>query len=225
MAQVLITGASSGVGLALARAFLARGDRVIGTSRSGAAEAFGDLSAAFEPRALDVTSAQSLAALSAGLGGRGLDVLVANAGILIGRSGIEDPSNDARAWADVFAVNVIGVVQTIRAFLPNVTRAGGKIAVISSRMGSSARTGGDTYAYRASKAATNNFVLNLSLELEGRGVPIVALHPGRVASRLNGPVADIDAQTSAAGLVARIDNLSLASSGAFLLWDGSPIPY
>ncbi len=80
MARVLITGASSGVGLALARAFLARGDRVIGTSRSGAAEAFGDLSATFEPRALDVTSAQSLAALSAGLGGRGLDVLVANAG-------------------------------------------------------------------------------------------------------------------------------------------------
>lgn len=226
MATVLITGANQGIGLALARTYAIRNDTVFGTAREPAkADALRLLAPNVLCMPLDVTSHESLAALGARLNGRPVDVLIANAGVLVGRGGIDDASNDAENWSQTFATNVIGTVQTIRAFLPNVRAAKGKIAVISSRMGSSARPGPNTYAYRASKAALNNFVLNLSIELKPDEVSILALHPGHVSTRLGGTGGDIDAQASADHMVDRIDELALSNSGAFMLWDGTRVPY
>lgn len=226
MATILVTGANQGIGLAFARTYAIREDTVFATARDPSkADALRLLAPNVLCMPLDITSTESLQALSARLADRPIDVLVANAGILNGRGGIEAPENDAESWNNLLATNVTGTVQTIRTFLPNVRAAKGKIAVISSRMGSSARSGPDTYAYRASKAALNNLVLNLSLELKPEGVAIVALHPGRVPSALNGPIGDIEPDASAAHMVDRIDELSLSNSGAFLLWDGTRIPY
>lgn len=225
MATVLITGANQGIGLALARTYAVRDDTIFATARDPAkADALRLLAPNVLCMPLDITSNESLAALAARLQNRPIDILIANAGVLVGRGGIDDPLNDADTWTETFATNVVGTVQTIRTFLPHVRAAKGKIAVISSRMGSSARTGPNTYAYRASKAAISNFVLNLSLELKSDGVAMTALHPGHVTTRLGGK-GEIDPERSAAGLVDRIDELTLANTGAFLNWDGAPIPY
>ena len=226
MATVLITGANQGIGLAFARTYALREDTVFATARDPSkADALRLLAPHVLCMPLDITSTESLNSLRMRLDRRPIDILVANAGILNGRGGIDASENDAESWNDVFATNVTGTVQTIRTFLPNVRAAKGKIAVISSRMGSSTRSGPDTYAYRASKAALNNFVLNLSLELKPESVAILALHPGRVPSGLNGPIGDIEPDASAAHMVDRIDELTLTNTGAFLLWDGTRIPY
>lgn len=226
MPNVLITGANRGVGLAMAAVYAARGDHVIGTARDPAgASAFAALGRNVECMALDVTEEASLASLAGALAGRPIDILVANSGVLAARGGIADPENTAATWAWVLATNVTGPFLTVRALLPNVAAAKGRIAIISSRVGSSIRTGPERYVYRASKAGASNLALNLSLELKPMGVAIAAYHPGWVRTDMGGPGGDIDADVSAANLVRQIDRLSLATTGAFLNHDGAVIPY
>lgn len=228
MATVLITGAGRGIGLALARAYVARGDAVIGTIRSP--DKAGELTSLSGPGTvtalpLDVTDEASHRALAAKLAGRPIDILIANAGMLGARAGLDDAANTAQLWANVFATNVAGVFFTARALAPNVIAAKGRIAIISSRMGSSERAMGGSYAYRASKAAASNIAANLAAELKPKGVAVAAYHPGWVKTDMGGSGAEIDVATSAQGLVARIGALSLATTGAFEAYDGARIAY
>ena len=133
MTTTLVTGANRGIGLALAAAAAARGDRVIATARDPAAATdLARLGIEIEP--LDVTSEASHARLSQRLAGRPVDILIANAGITMSRGGLDDPGQTMAAWAAVLATNVAGVFFTVRALAPHVIAARGKIAVISSRM-------------------------------------------------------------------------------------------
>ena len=224
MATVLITGAGRGIGLALARIYAGRGDTVIGTARVPAqAGDLKTLGASVCP--LDVSSEASHTALATTLAGRPIDILIANAGTLSARGGLDDTANTSDMWATLFATNVAGVFFTARAFAPNVIAARGRIAIISSRMGSSERAGGNTYAYRASKAAASNLAANLAVELRPKGVAVASYHPGWVQTDMGGGGADIAPGTSARGLVTRIDALSLATTGAFEAYDGTRITY
>jgi NAD(P)-dependent dehydrogenase (short-subunit alcohol dehydrogenase family) len=221
---ILITGANRGVGLALAQAAAARGDRVIGTARDPqAAQA---LAAVAQVHALDVTDPDGCAQLAAALGDAAIDILVCNAGALIGRDGLDDPAYDADAFRTVLMTNVAGPFFTARALVPALLRAPQpRIAVISSLMGSSTRAKGTGYLYRASKAAATNIALNLAAELRPRGVAVGAYHPGWVRTDMGGAEADIDAATAAAGLLSRFDALTLATSGVYEDWRGEPIPF
>lgn len=220
MSLCLVTGANRGVGLELARRLAARGDAVIACARNRAPEGEG-----LEPVRLDVTSPEDLAALTRLLEGRALNLLVCNAGVLKGRGGVDDPAMDAAAFAETFAVNVTGVFMTVRACLPALRRAKGKVAVISSQMGSSARAKGGSYIYRASKAAATNLAVCLSKELAGEGIAVAAYHPGWVRTDMGGGGADISAEESAAGLIARFDELDLSKTGAFRFFSGEAIPF
>jgi NAD(P)-dependent dehydrogenase (short-subunit alcohol dehydrogenase family) len=225
MATVLITGASRGVGLALATAYAKRGDTVIGAVREPAkAQALKALGARVEVLPLDVTSEASLSALAKTLSGRAIDILIANAGLMGPRGPLAD-DNPASEWAQILATNVTGPFLTARALVNNVAAAKGKIAIISSRMGSSQAASGNSYAYRASKAAASNIAANLAVELKPKGVAVVSFHPGWVQTDMGGAGADIPATTSAAGLIAQVDALSLATSGAFVNYDGKTIPF
>lgn len=221
---ILITGANRGVGLALAQAAAARGDRVIGTARDPqAAQA---LAAVAQVHPLDVTDPAACAHLAAALGETAIDLLVCNAGALIGRDGLDDPAYDAQAFQTILMTNVAGPFFTVRALLPALLRAAQpKIAVISSVVGSSTRAKGIGYPYRASKAAATNIALNLTTELRPRGVAVGAYHPGWVSTEMGGAGADIDAETSARGLLARFDALTLGTTGVYEDWEGSPIPF
>jgi len=104
--------------------------------------------------------------------------------------------------------------------------SGSKIAIITSRMGSVAdNTSGSMYGYRMSKAAVNMAGVSLARDLKGRGIAVALLHPGYVRTDMTGGNGFIDAPEAASGLIARIDELSLETSGGFWHSNGDPLPW
>lgn len=213
--QVLVTGANRGIGAALVAAYRARGDDVIGTARQ-AGQGF---------LTLDVTDPASVRALAAALKGRPLDLLVCNAGVYLDKGQSLEEGYPPDLWAAGFAANVTGVFLTIQALLPNLRAAKGRIAIISSMMASDTRAPGGSYVYRASKAAALNLGRNLAADLHGEGIAVGVYHPGWVKTEMGGDAAEIDAEASAAGLVARFDALSPATTGAFEDWRGKALAF
>ena len=100
-------------------------------------------------------------------------------------------------------------------------RAGkGKIAIISSQMGSDNTASGGSYIYRASKAAVLNLGRNLAVDLRSEGIPVGIYHPGWVQTDMGGAGADITPHDSAAGIVATIKKLNASNTGSFWKWNG-----
>ena len=229
MTTVLITGANRGIGLAVARAYRARGVDLVVTARRP--EAATDLAAlgkggkgAFDILPLDVADAASVGAFGAALAGRTIDLAIINSGVSGPRGGYADAGNTAEAWASIFAVNVAGAFLSARAVLPCIS-PGGKLALISSVMGSAANASGASYPYRASKAAVANVGANLAVELKPRNIAVGIYHPGWVRTDMGGPTASISPEESAAGLIARFERLSLATTGIFEDYAGSRITF
>ncbi|MEM1314252.1 MAG: SDR family NAD(P)-dependent oxidoreductase [Pseudomonadota bacterium] len=220
--RILITGASRGIGAEMTRQALARGDEVVAVVRHFGAE----VPEGAERRVADVADPAALAGLARGLEGAApVDLLVCNAGVYEGRGRIGDPVFPAEAWARTFAANVAGVFLTVEALLPHLKTPGGKIAVISSRMGSNAASKGGGYIYRASKAAATNLVTNLAHDLEARGLAVGAYHPGWVRTDMGSQAADVSVEDSAAGLLKRFDALGPRTTGVFETFEGDPLPY
>jgi NAD(P)-dependent dehydrogenase (short-subunit alcohol dehydrogenase family) len=86
-------------------------------------------------------------------------------------------------------------------------------------------TSGGRYGYRMSKAAVNVAGVSLAHDLKARRVAVVILHPGFVRTDMTGHNGLIDPPESAAGLIARIDALTLESSGSFLHMNGERLPW
>jgi NAD(P)-dependent dehydrogenase (short-subunit alcohol dehydrogenase family) len=215
--RVLITGANRGIGLEMHAQMTARGDTVTGTTR-GALPDESWLS-------LDVMDTTSFDQLGASVGDTPLDLLVCNAGVYLDKGETLDAGYSSQKWADTFAANVTGVFQTIQTLLPNVQAAGGKIAIISSQMGSSERAGGNGLIYRASKAAALNLGRNLAVALRDDGVAIGIYHPGWVRTDMGGSNADVSPEDSAAGLITRFDALSVDTTGCFEMYNGEAMPF
>lgn len=231
---LLITGANRGIGFALTEQAVARGDVVIATARKPAdadrLNALAGLTGKIEVHPLDVLDEASVAALAERLGGRRVDLLVANAGVLNAYGRIDDDAHDFAAWSSVLLTNVFGPYAVARALLPNLTPTdaaapAGKIAVISSAMGSTARAPGGAYPYRASKAAATNLARNLATDLAPRRIAVGAYHPGWVRTDMGGPSADIAVEESAAGLLERFDALTPETTGVVESYAGEPVPY
>lgn len=211
--HVVITGAGRGIGRALADHYRTKGATVTGTARDAKAEV-----------TLDVRDPAQHRAMAEGLGGAPVDLLVCNAGVYPDK-GQDIDGYPAAMWAEAFATNVTGVFLAVQALLPNLQAAGGKIAVISSQMGSDEFAPGGSYVYRASKAAALNLGRNLAVDLRGRGIAVGIYHPGWVRTDMGGPDADVGMAESAAGLASRFDALSLDATGCFEAWDGRALPY
>lgn len=220
---ILIAGAGRGIGLQMALQAAARGDRVVACLRDPASA--GPLAGRAQVETLDVADPASCAALAGRLAGETLDLLVCNAGIYLGRGKLGDPVFPPEAWAQSFAVNVAGVFHVVEALAPLLRRPGGRIGVVSSQMGSSERAKGGSYIYRASKAAATNLARNLATDLAPEGIAVGAYHPGWVRTDMGGSGADISAEESAAGLLARFDALGPQTTGAFEMYDGTPMPF
>ena len=221
--RIMIAGASRGIGLEMARQAAARGDKVIAMVRSPeAAKALDGIAA--QVLMASVTDEAALAAAAAALNDD-LDLLVCNAGIYRGRGDMNAEDMGADAWADVLMTNVAGPFFVAKAFLPRVESKGGKIAIISSVMASSAQAAGNGYIYRSSKAGATNVACNLANELKPRGVAVGSYHPGWVRTDMGGPSAAISPQESAAGLLQRFDALSLDTTGVFEDYAGVTIPF
>lgn len=219
MATVLITGCNRGIGLELCRQFSARGDDVIGVCRSPSNELREAGVTIID--SIDVANGESIAALARQLSGRTIDVLVNNAGILRSES---FGNIDYDVMLEQYRVNALGPLRVTEALADNL-RSGSKVAIVSSRVGSiDDNTSGGNYGYRASKTAVNQIGMNLKHEFEALGIAVALLHPGLVATEMTGG-SGIQAKDAAAGLIARIDELSMDNSGGFWHAEGYELPW
>lgn len=224
MTTVLVVGASRGIGLEYVRQYAADGATVIGTARSDAGLA-AVREAGGEPLPLDVLDAPAVAALGARLADRAIDIAVINAGVYGPRISAVQPPGDEE-FDLVMRTNVRAPMQLLSALAPVLTASRGKVAVVSSKMGSvSLMSSSAGWLYRASKAAANAAVKAASLELGPRGVVCVAFHPGWVKTDMGGADADIDAATSVAGMRRVLAAANESHSGKFLNYGGEQLSW
>ncbi len=220
MATWVVTGANRGIGLELCRQLHARGESVVAGCRTTSSE-LAAIGCTVAER-VDVARDDVGTRLERALGDRSVDVLVCNAGVLL-RESVD--TLDFHGVRLQFEVNALGPLRVVSALLPRLGN-GAKIALISSKAGSigDAPSGG-LYGYRMSKAALNMAAANLAHELAPRGISVLALHPGFVRTEMTHGAGSIDPPESAAGLIARIDELDASRSGRFVHQDGSDIPW
>lgn len=220
MAKVCITGANRGIGLELARQFQARGDEVIAACRRPS-NALAGLGVRIID-GVDVAEDAGLRRLTDGVGDLEVDVLVNNAGVLS-----DEPLDDLDLdrIRRQFEINALGPLRVTAALRPSLG-AGAKVAIITSRMGSiDDNTSGGRYGYRMSKAAVNMAGRSLAHDLKPAGVAVAILHPGFVRTEMTGNSGLIDPPESAAGIIARIDELNLENSGSFWHANGELLPW
>jgi NAD(P)-dependent dehydrogenase (short-subunit alcohol dehydrogenase family) len=233
MSNALVTGANRGLGLALVRALLARGDRVVAACRQpGKATELNRLAGEHPGRLrvlpLDVAQPKSQAELARELplvlGDEGrLDLLVNNAGVL--HSGERFGSVAAANLEDSLRTNAMAPFLLTQALAP-LLADGAKVANISSQLGSIANTARfGTPTYNIGKAAQNMATRLLAHALHERGIAVLALHPGWVQTDMGGKDAEIAAEDAAAGLLQVIEAATLRDSGRFLDWRGEPLPW
>lgn len=219
MKYVLITGANRGIGFELARIYSENGYEVLAACRK-ASEPLRRLKVRiFE--GLDLGDWRSFDSLTNEISGSSLDLLINNAGILI-------PDNlesiDFQELETQFLINSLAPIRLTHTLLSKI-KDGGKIAFITSRMGSIGdNSSGGYYGYRMSKAALNAGAVSLARDLKARNIPIAILHPGMVATGMTGN-RGIPPREAAEGLFRQIENCTLFTSGKFLHQTGEEIPW
>jgi len=184
--HILITGGSSGLGEAMARALAAPGVTLVLTGRDAArlaavADACRLQGAEVETATVDVTDRDGMAALVARTAARApLDLVVANAGISAGSAGGVEGADQTRA---IFAVNVDGVFNTVSPALAAMGPHGrGQVAIVSSLAGFRGLPGAP--AYCASKAAVRVWGEALRPDWQARGIAVNVICPGYVTTRM-----------------------------------------
>jgi 3-oxoacyl-[acyl-carrier protein] reductase len=227
---VLVTGASRGIGAAVAREFAAAGDRVAvhySASRGAAEEVAGSLAGdGHVVVGADLADPDAVRAMvgDAAQGVGGLDVLVNNAGVFMAHPITETTYEEwQRAWRDTLAVNLLGAANVTWCAVPHMIEAGGgRIVNVSSR--GAFRGEPDQPAYGASKAALVAFGQSLARALGPHRIAVTTVAPGwtatdMAAETLAGPRGDEIRADSPLGRVAEPRDVAravlyLASPGA-----------
>ncbi len=221
MATYLITGANRGIGYEYCQQLLQRGDQPIAICRQSSPELAALGMQVIE--GIDVTQDRDVELLQKQLQGEQIDVLINNAAI-IERVTLADL--DIESIRRQFEVNAISPLRVTRSLLGNLS-SGSKVVLMTSRMGSIAdNTSGGSYGYRMSKVALCMAGKSLAHDLQPDGMAVAILHPGLVQTRMTGfSAAGITPETAVRGLLARIDELTLANTGTFWHSNGEILPW
>ena len=220
MGTSVVIGADRGIGAALVEVYSARGDEAIAVCLGDGGH-WADKSVRMIPGIAD-----AVARLAAALEGTSVDILVHVAGVgAFDRWG----QFDFELMLQHYNLNALGPLRVVNALADNLVE-GSKVGIVTSRMGSIGDNGsGRMYSYRMSKAAANVLGVNLHHELKPRGVHVVLLHPGTVATQMTQGARGWDDFTkpaeSAAGLAAQLDALSPETPIEFRHADGTLLPW
>lgn len=174
----VITGASSGIGAATARALAGEGYHVVATARRGdKLHELAGTNSLIDVLEIDVTQQADIDRLDAYLADKDVTVLFANAGGAFDALNVADADIDA--WEKTLDLNVVGLVRTVKMGIPHLVKSGrGSIVLTGSTAGRIVyETGG---SYTAAKHAVAAIAETLRLELCGEPVRVIELAPGMV---------------------------------------------
>lgn len=230
MLQVVIAGASRGIGLGLVGRYLERGVTVHAVARDPSSSAgLSALAARHGERlrciACDLNLPDAADRILGALGEVQLDRVLLNAGISGPRAQDVNTVTDAEVAA-LFVTNAIAPLRLARALRPRL-RDGGVMACTSSVMASlQLNVGGEMPLYSASKAALNSLLLSWSAELgDSRRFSLLALHPGWVQTDMGGAQAPLTVEDSVAGLVEVIEASAGGQACRFVDYRGETLPW
>ncbi len=227
--NVLITGASRGIGLGLAKQYLKEGCAVAATATDPENTAvFAELKAeygdTFFPVKLNLTDEASICALREKLAGFAFDLAINNAGISV--------EENCGAWTQIhfenhFKVNATGPALVAQVIFP-LMKTGAKLVNMTSGMGSlemniNPLNGLDAYAM--SKAALNMLTRRLAEKLRPKSILVTAISPGWVQTDMGGADAPATVDEAVRDLTATIAQLKPEQSGAFLSEKGEILPW
>ncbi|WP_159981166.1 MULTISPECIES: SDR family NAD(P)-dependent oxidoreductase [unclassified Novosphingobium] len=218
MKTVLVTGATSGIGEACARAFIGAGWRVVGTGRraerlQALADEFG--AERFHACPYDV---RDEAARDAALGAlpeafAGIDCLVNNAGLALGASPAQKA--DIADWKTMIDTNVVALASLTHKLLPGLIERKGAIVMLSSVAATYPYTGGNVYG--GTKAFVRQFALGLRSDLSGTGVRVTSIEPGMVETEFT-VVRNGGDQQASDTLYSSVNPLTGADIAETVLW-------
>jgi NAD(P)-dependent dehydrogenase (short-subunit alcohol dehydrogenase family) len=221
MAQAIVTGANKGIGLALVELLRQREVNVLATCRKSSTAL--ERTGAEILAGVEVTDDAGIAKLVAAVGTRSIDLLINNAGIMVWPETLAEL--DPAAVRRQFEVNALAPLRITAALRARLGK-GSKVGLITSRMGSIDDNGsGGAYGYRMSKAALNMAGKSLSVDLKPAGVALAILHPGMVKTEMTGDHGQVEPLDAARGLLARLDELTLETTGGFWHANGQRLPW
>lgn len=194
--NVLLTGASNGIGLGLTKKLLNEGTSVIAITRSGEIADFSHPNLTILKGDISNDDSIKNAAEEFKKLGIKVDCLVNNAGVGLDL-GDEIPTTEL--MNATFATNTTGTVSFTEAFLDNVNE-GGQIVFLSTAMSLIRNLAPNAPAYRMSKAAINIYAVMLSQRLSGKHIRVTPLHPGWVQTRMGGDTAPVTLEESVNGI-------------------------
>lgn len=214
--NVLVIGASRGIGFELVRQYRAQWDRVTATARDPAGLARLEALGARALR-LDVAEPASVSGLGWQLEGEKFDLAFYVAGVYTRGRATEPPTQEE--FDRTMRTNLLGAMQVIPRVAPLVEAASGKFAFLSSEMGHIAGVESSFgWVYRASKAALNMAVAAAQTDYP-RAI-LLAINPGWVRTDMGGPEAPLDVERSVTAMRLTLAGVTRRQQGAFINYDG-----
>ncbi|MGA9027104.1 MAG: SDR family NAD(P)-dependent oxidoreductase [Steroidobacteraceae bacterium] len=226
--QLILIGASRGLGFALAQEYLKRGWHVVATERRGTRSKLHDLlgtaNGRLEIETVDILYPEQVAALRARLASRKFDMLFINAGV---------KNEDQETIADVSTEEFIRVMVTnalspmrVVETLQDLVLPSGTIGIMSSGQGSIANNESGNYeVYRGSKAALNMFMRSFAARHAGNPRTLLLMAPGWVRTDMGGPQARLSIEESIPNLANTLDMQAGRGGLQYLDYIGRKVPW
>jgi NAD(P)-dependent dehydrogenase (short-subunit alcohol dehydrogenase family) len=224
--QLLLIGASRGLGFALAEEYLKRGWRVVATERDSTKSKLRDLSRAAQGRleiaTVDITYPDQVAALRARLASRQFDMLFVNAGIGT-RDTLADISTDE--FTRMMVTNALSPMRVVES-LQELVLPTGTIGIMSSGQGSIANNNNGQYEiYRGSKTALNMLMRSFAARHADDRRTLLLMAPGWVRTDLGGPQAPLSVEESIPNLANTMDAQAGKAGLQYLNYLGQMVPW